>query len=91
MKETKQPWPRGAKITVWVLGSTVALSGVYIGALSYKLNSIANSDEYMRDRILIYTEVQAPSDIEDIPIVDLPTNAIPMLQVSLSQEVAFNN
>mgnify|MGYP000773623996 FL=1 len=53
-KPIKQPWPRSAKVTVWVLVVLLALSAVYIGALSYKLNSITNSDEYIRDHILIY-------------------------------------
>lgn len=53
-KPIKQPWSRGTKVTVWVLVVLLALSAVYIGALSYKLNSITNSDEYIRDHILIY-------------------------------------
>ena len=54
MKEIKQPWPRSAKITVWVLGVLLALSAAYIGVLSCKLDDIVNSDEYIRDHILIY-------------------------------------
>ncbi len=53
-KPIKQLWPRSAKVTVWVLVVLLALSAVYIGALSYKLNSITNSDEFIRDHILIY-------------------------------------
>lgn len=53
-KPIKQQWPRSAKITVWALAVLLALFAVYIGALSYKLNFITNSDEYIRDHILIY-------------------------------------
>ena len=28
MKEAKQPWPRSAKITVWVLGIIIAASAI---------------------------------------------------------------
>ncbi|MEE0764857.1 hypothetical protein GKE29_24225 [Escherichia coli] len=67
-KSIKQPWPRSAKITVWVLVVLLALFAVYIGALNYKLNSITNSDEYIRDHILIYTEAQYTPNNEDIPM-----------------------
>lgn len=50
----KRPWPRSARITVWVLGILLALSAAYIGVLSCKLDDIVNSDEYIRDHILIY-------------------------------------
>lgn len=53
-KSIKRPWPRSAKITVWVLGVLLALSAAYIGVLSCKLDDIVNSDEYIRDHILIY-------------------------------------
>ena len=29
-KPIKQPWPRSAKITVWVLGILLFLAGIYI-------------------------------------------------------------
>ena len=30
MKETKQPWPRSARVTVWALGIVIAASPLYL-------------------------------------------------------------
>ncbi|PNC83002.1 hypothetical protein CXT96_04130 [Akkermansia muciniphila] len=30
MKETKQPWPRSARVTVWVLGILLFIASAYI-------------------------------------------------------------
>ena len=60
-KSIKQPWPRSAKVTVWVLVVLVAI----VLPLAYIL--IPDPPVvYIPD--VIHTEEQDPSDIEDIPM-----------------------
>ena len=49
MKETKQPWPRSARVTVWVLGVgfVIALTGI---ALMYqRLQMLERSNNLLLD------------------------------------------
>lgn len=63
MKEAKQPWPRSAKVTVWVLGIIIAASAI--------VNIIAVTQWYdayekWNNLSTIYLPIEEPKE-EDIP------------------------
>ena len=65
-KSTKQPWPRSAKITVWVLGIIIAASAI--------VNIIAVTQWYGPYQKWIdyntgYLPMEEPTKEEDTPII----------------------
>ena len=76
-KSTKQPWPRSAKITVWVLGIIIAASAI--------VNIIAVTQWYgpyqkWIDYNTVYLPMEEPKG-EDTPII-MPDLDDPMIEYS---------
>lgn len=48
-KSTRQPWPRSAKITVWVLGVTFVIASVVLVLMYQELQILESANKLLLD------------------------------------------